>query len=387
MSRPLRLLIVSGSRADFGLWLPVLRESEARPGVEAAVVVTGMHLDSRFGMTVGDVRRSGYRVAAEVPFTADADTRAEMAASLGRALEALAPVVARESPDWLLLLGDRGEQLAGALAALHLGTAVAHLHGGETTRGAVDDTLRDLISRIAHLHLVANRAAAERLTRLGEEAWRIHEVGGPGLDQLLAESGGDLAAIRERHGLGTDGPYLLIVHHPQTVGEERGVADLDAIITAVDAVGLPALALYPNADAGGRAMIERLQRSDGRLRSVPSLPREDFATLLAGCAALVGNSSSGIIEAPLLGVPAVNVGDRQAGRTRGDNVLDVPADAAAIAAAIRRALDPSFRQGLSGRSPYGDGRAAPRILDLLASTAIDRRLLTKRVADATGGDR
>lgn len=384
MTLPLRLLLVTGTRAEFGLWLPVLREAEQREGVEASLLVTAMHLDPRFGHTVDEVRRSGHRIAAEVPCSAEGDSRPEMAASLGRALEALAPVVAAQDPGWLLVLGDRGEQLAAALGALHTGTPVAHLHGGEVTRGAVDDTLRDLVSRIAHLHLVANHAAAERLQRLGEAPWRIHEVGAPGLDLLHQEAAADLRTLRDRYGLGGDGPYLLVVHHPQTVGRDRGVADLDAILDAVGSTGLPALAVFPNADAGGRAMIERLTASGERLRSVPSLPRGDYATLLGGAAALVGNSSSGIIEAPLLGVPAINVGERQEGRTRGDNVLDVPVDPHAIAAAIARALEPAFRNGLSRRSPYGDGHAATRILDLLQRTPRDQRLLSKRVG--AGGD-
>jgi UDP-hydrolysing UDP-N-acetyl-D-glucosamine 2-epimerase len=292
----------------------------------------------------------------------------------------MSPIVAAEVPDWLLVLGDRGEQLAAALAALHAGVPIAHLHGGEITRGAVDDALRDLVTRLAHLHLPATEAAAGRLERVGEETWRIHRVGAPGLDRLHDEASGDLASLRAALGLPTDGPYLLVVQHPTTVGEERGVADLEETLAAVAGSGLPAIAVFPNADAGGRAMIDRLGRAGG-LRTVPSLPRGDFATLLAGAAALVGNSSSGLIEAPLLRVPAVNVGARQAGRTRGDNVVDVPAAAAAIRAALDRVIDPAFRRGLSGASPYGDGSAAPRILDLLAEMRGHPRLMAKQTAE------
>jgi UDP-hydrolysing UDP-N-acetyl-D-glucosamine 2-epimerase len=260
---------------------------------------------------------------------------------------------------------------------------VAHLHGGEVTRGAVDDTVRDLVSRIAHLHLVATADARDRLAAMGEEAWRIHRVGAPGLDRLVAESAGDRAELLRRYGLPAADPYLLVVQHPETVGEERAVTDLEATLAAVERVGMAALVVYPNADAGGRAMIERLHAHASAVRAVPSLSRGDFATLLAGAAALVGNSSSGIIEAPLLGTPAVNVGRRQEGRTRGDNVLDVPADPTAIADAIRRAAQPTFREGLSRRSPYGDGRAGERVIDLLLSTPRDERLLTKRLASRT----
>jgi UDP-hydrolysing UDP-N-acetyl-D-glucosamine 2-epimerase len=375
-ARPLRLLVVTGTRADFGLWLPVLHAARDA-GMEPRVLVTAMHLDPRFGGTAAQVRAAGFPVAAEVACTPEGDTRGEMATAIGRAVVGMAPVVEAEDPAWLVVLGDRGEQLAAAIAALHTGTPVAHLHGGEVTRGAVDDTVRDLVSRIAHLHLVATEEAAERLASRGEETWRIHRVGAPGLDRLRDEAVGDLAALRVRHGLPPDGPYLLVVQHPETVGADRNADALAATLAAVTATGLPALAVYPNADAGGRAMIQALEALPSSVARVPSLERGDYATLLAGAAALVGNSSSGLIEAPLLGVPAVNVGRRQAGRTRGDNVIDAEADPDAIAGAIGRAVDPAFRAGLSGSSPYGDGHAAGRIVELLRATPRGELLLMK----------
>jgi UDP-hydrolysing UDP-N-acetyl-D-glucosamine 2-epimerase len=222
---------------------------------------------------------------------------------------------------------------------------------------------------------------------MGEERWRIRRVGAPGLDLLASEAAGDLAALRRRHGLPPDGPYLLVVQHPETVGAERATQDLASTLAAIGESRLPALIVYPNADAGGRAMVERLRSTGPALRVVASLPRAEYATLLAGAAALVGNSSSGIIEAPLLGVPAVNVGRRQEGRTRGDNVIDAPAEATAIAAAIRTATQPAFRAGLSRTSPYGDGHAAERILEQLLSTPRDERLLVKRVGEPGGSGR
>lgn len=360
---PIRLLLVTGTRADYGLWLPILHEVGRREEVDASLLVTAMHLDPRFGGTVDEIRSVGWTVAAEVACTPDGDSRADMAAAVGVAMEGMAPVLDSTRPDWLVLLGDRGEQAAAALVALHLGLRVAHIHGGELTRGAVDDVLRDVISRVAHLHLVATDAAASRLVAMGEEAWRVRRVGAPGLDRLRDEAVGDLAALRSRYALG-EGGYLLVIQHPETIGERDSDADLAATLEAVRRVGMPALAVLPNADAGGRSMSARLLRQ-ADVKVVPSLPRTDFATLLAGAGAIVGNSSSGIIEAPLLGVPAVNIGDRQAGRTRGDNVLDVPAKPAAIERAIRVATSSSFRAGLSSSSPYGDGRAAERIVGAL----------------------
>lgn len=378
----LRLLVISGTRADLGLWRSVLHEAARREDVEVELLVTGMHLDARFGSTVDEARTMGIPIAAEVPFTALDDSPAAMAASVGAALTGMAPVIARADPDWVLVLGDRGEQLAAAIAALHVGPAIAHLHGGEQTLGAVDDAVRDMVSRIAHLHLVANREAADRLRRMGEAVWRIHVVGAPGLDDVAsAASAGP--ELRQRYELPESGPYLLVVQHPETIGRRDAVADLRATLAGVARSGLPALVVGPNADAGGRGMLEEMRRPEHGAASYAfrvSIPRPDYLSLLAGATALVGNSSSGIIEAPLLAVPAVNAGDRQRGRTRGDNVIDVEIDAGRIAAAIARAADPGFRAGLSQTSPYGDGHAAARIVDAILSQPIDARLLVKEVA-------
>lgn len=374
------VLVVTGTRADFGLWEPVLDELSLRgTGVEVRLVVMAMHLDERFGRTANEVRLRGIPIAGEVPCIPESDTRAEMAAGLGKALQGVAPIIADARPDWLMLLGDRGEQAAAALAALHLGVPVAHVHGGERTLGAVDDVLRDVITRIAHLHLVATRGARERLLALGEDRWRIHRTGGPGLDALVTEPRIAPAEARARYGLPSEGPYLLVVIHPETGPNAETPSRLvEAVLQGSAVHRLPAVAIWPNADAGGRAIGERLELERPRLSAVAkSIPRDDYVALLRDSAALVGNSSSGIIEAPLLRVPAVNVGRRQHGRERGDNVLDVDATAEAVAVGVERALEPGFRSGLSGRSPYGDGRAARRIVDALLGTPRDRRLMEK----------
>ena len=378
----MKLLVVTGTRADFGLWRPVLDEIDRRamPDLQLALLVTAMHLDERFGFTASEVRASGYRIAAEVPCSPVGDSRTEMAQALGVALNAMAPAVEAEDPDWVLLLGDRGEQLAAGLAALHLGRAIAHLHGGERTLGAVDDALRDMITRLAHLHFVADESAAARVERLGEAPWRIHRTGSPGLDGLDAVDPDAGQAMRDRYGLGTD-PYAVIIYHPETVGRTDPVEVLEGILGAVADAGLTSVAILPNSDAGGRAMRSALIDRAPELRAViASLPREEYVALLAGASVLVGNSSSGIIEAPMLRVPAVNVGDRQRGRVRGDNVIDVPSDRESVRRATQAAATAEFRGRLSGRSPYGSGGAAPEIVDALLAQPLDARLLIKEVA-------
>jgi len=371
------LLVVTGSRADFGLWRPVLSAAEEHPDLHARLLVTAMHLEPEFGSTVDEVRAAGFEIAAEVPCTPPGDDSGAMAAAVGEAIVGMSPVLGRERPDWLLLLGDRGEQLAAAIAALHMPLAIAHLAGGDVTTGAVDDSVRDMITRAAHLHLATSEAAAARLRSLGEEPWRVRVVGSPGLDDLAGLAAGGARDVRQRYGLPDEGPYLVILQHPETRSGRDPVADLDETLAATTTSGLPRIAILPNADAGGRAMIERL-RSEPDLPLVASAPRSDYAVLLANAAALVGNSSSGLTEAPLLRVPAVDVGQRQAGRLAGDNVVHADPERASIAGALRAAMAPAFRTGLSGRSPHGDGHAAERIVGILAAEPMDARLLLKR---------
>lgn len=362
MTRRPHLLFVTGTRADFGLWLPVLRSAQD-VGIDVRLLVMAMHLDPRFGHTVDEVRSTGIPIAAEIPCTALGDSRGEMAAALAEALIGAVPAVEHERPDWLLVLGDRGEQLGAALAALHLGVPVAHVHGGERTLGAVDDVVRDLLSRIASLHMVASEEARRRLISLGVDSGRIEVTGGPGLDAIAQRDTRGDKDVQRRYGVHEE-PYLLVVQHPETMGDADPEAQMRATIDAVRTTAVAAVAVMPNADAGGRAMQAVLHEARDSLRGLfASIPREDFVALMAGAAAIVGNSSSALIEAPLLRLPAVNVGRRQEGRARGDNVVDVPADARAIALAIRTVIAPSFRAGLSGQSPYGDGHAAQRIVD------------------------
>lgn len=375
MGEPMRAVAVTGTRADYGLWQPVLGELRRHPDrIRAQLLVTGMHLDSRFGATVDEVRAGPTPIAHEVPSSPDDDTRAAMAGAIGVAITGIAAALSPAPPQWLLVLGDRGEQLAAALVAMHLGVAIGHLHGGERTLGAVDDTVRDMITRAAHLHLVANERAADRLRSMGVEPWRIHVTGAPGLDAIAMREAAHDDDVLRRYGV-PDGPYLLLVQHPETVGSADASTDLHATREALRRIGLPVVAIAPNNDAGGRTMLAELEAAGIDLYA--SVPRDDYLALLSRAAALVGNSSSGIIEAPMLGVPAINVGSRQRGRERGDNVIDVPADPDALAAAIARAIGPGFRDRLSHSSPYGDGNAAPRIARVLLDTPIDDRLLTR----------
>ncbi len=369
-----RITYVTGTRADFGLMLPTLRRIAAHPELDLELVVTGMHLSPRFGSTVREVEASGLPVAERIELPIEDDSAGGMARCGGIMAERMAARIAASPPDVLLLLGDRSEMLAAGFAAALANVPVAHLCGGERS-GTVDDSLRHALSRLAHLHLVATGEAAERLVASGEEAWRVHRVGTPGLVGIEALASVPRGELVERYGL-ADAPYALMLFHP--VVQDAGLAgeQVQQLLDALAGSGLAVLALLPNADHGQTRIRERLTACPG-LTIVEHMPREDYLSAMRHAAVMIGNSSSGIIEAASLGTPVVNVGDRQAGRARNPNVIDVPAEADAIREGIAAAL-------ALGEDPfpnlYGDGRTDERVAALLAELDLaDPRLLKKRM--------
>lgn len=370
-----RIALLTGTRAEWHLLEPLARRLHADPRCELRIVVTGMHLAPAFGRTVDAVRASGLPIAAEVPGLVDGDDALAATQSVALAGMNLAAVFARLRPDCLVVLGDRGEAFAAAWAAYLQRIPVAHLHGGESTAGAVDDGLRHAISKLAALHFPAAEPYAERLRAMGEPAERVHLVGAPGLDAIAAHRPRPRAAVLAGLGLRDARPLVLLTFHPVTqAGEAASLAQAEAVAEGVRRAAPGALIVTaPNADAGGRALVpvsERLVAGHGNACLRASLGAV-YLDVLACADAMVGNSSSGILEAPSFRLPVVDVGDRQGGRLRHANVLGCAPTADAVASALARALDPAFRAGLAGLvSAFGDGRAAERI----AAVLLDRPL-------------
>ncbi|CAN7188976.1 UDP-N-acetylglucosamine 2-epimerase [Rhizobacter sp. LjRoot28] len=371
-----KVCYLSGTRADFGLMAATLRAMDADPRLEVSVLVTGMHLSTRHGHTVDEIERSGLRIAARVPVDMSVATQAVMARNVGIMLQAFVSALEADRPDLLLLLGDRGEMLAGALAAIHLAIPVAHIHGGERS-GTVDEPVRHAISKLSHLHLVATDEARDRLVRMGERGCFVTVTGAPGLDGLpeLAASACRLGLCADM-GLDSARPVAIFLYHPVLNEVRTAARDARAGIEAARAAGCQVLALMPNADAGSDNVRDALDElaSASRIVLRTHMPRQTFVGWLAHADVLIGNSSSGIIEAATFGLPVVNIGSRQNMRERNANVIDVAADPSRIEEAVRRAV-------AGGRQPpanvYGDGRAAARIVDRLATVALDASLLDK----------
>lgn len=377
-----RVGIVTGNRADYGHLLPVMRRIQAEPRLDLRVFVTGMHLSREFGTTGSEIARDGFRPEAVLPVRGYGDSPGGTARGVGRMVQDLAKAFSSARLDLVMLMGDRGEMLAAAVAATYLGIPIVHLHGGERT-GHVDEPVRHAITRLAHVHLAATPGSARRLRRMGEDPWRIHVVGAPRLDAIVGRRFPPRARVLRSEGLDPSKPLILVVQHPTAKDRSVAGALYGRTLRAVATFPASLVAIYPNGDPGSREMI-RVLRAFARHHPMVvhrSLPEDEFLDLLSAASVLVGNSSSGIIEAPSMGIPVVNVGDRQARRERAGNVLDVPYDEARIRAAVARALrDKRFRRrAASRRSPWGDGRAAARIVGILKSVPLDSRLLDKRL--------
>jgi UDP-hydrolysing UDP-N-acetyl-D-glucosamine 2-epimerase len=374
----MKVAVVSGSRADFGLLRPTLDALRSDPSFEPCLLVTAMHLDATYGETLGEIQASGHAIAAYVPAGAPVRQPGDLARNLGRATIAFAEALQRCRPDVLLVLGDRFESLAAALAAASGGVPVAHLHGGELSEGSLDDALRHCITKLSHLHLVATRTYGERVCQLGEDPARVHVVGATGPESIRQTALLDRRALAESLGLAAlPSPLLALTLHPESLDPSSAGVQADALTGAVDDVlhgeGCVVVTL-PNDDPGNHEVRPRLVAwADTRanVHAFASLGQRRYLSLLSHADVVLGNSSSAIIEAPSFALPAVNVGERQRGRVMAANVVSCQPRRAAVARALRGALDPAFRASLATLgNPYDLGDPSGRVLAALSRAPI-----------------
>ncbi len=366
-----RVAVVTGSRAEFGLLRPVMAAVQAREGMELAVIAAGSHLIPP-AETFRDVKKA-FPVTDSIPMQRPGPaTRLDDAEAVGRGVSRFARSFTAVRPDWVVVLGDRIEAFAAAAAASVAGIPLAHVHGGDRAEGIADEAMRHAITKLAHLHFAATEQSAERIRRMGERPDSVHVVGSPAVDGLAA-----LAPADDRTWQALGSPEVVLLMHP--IGrhaEEEEAAATAAIEGALEAVGGNVLCLAPNRDPGRAGIVRAIEAAataHGRVSAMEHMPRERFVALLRRLAGsegvpggvLVGNSSAGLIEAAVLGVPTVNIGARQTGRERAGNVVDVARERKAdVAAAVTRARGLDLR-GLE--HPYGDGRSGERIAGLLAA--------------------
>ncbi len=374
------IAVVTTSRADYGHLYWPLKDLARHPDVDLKLVVLGSHLSPEFGRTVQEIEADGFPIDARVECLLSSDTDVGMAKTIGLAVLSLSDVLGRMRPDLLLLIADRYEMLAPASVALALRIPVAHIEGGEITEGAIDDAVRNALTKMSHIHFTSTRLARERVIAMGEAEWRVHHAGAPSLDHLRRRPLDTREQLSSRLDIDLDRPTTMVVYHPVTIRRDT-VQEADALFAALARLDGQMVFCYPNVDAGSRALIDRTRaflasRGNGRL--FMNLDPLTYWSLLGQVDLLVGNSSSGIMESASFALPTVNVGLRQQGRERARNTIDAPADAEAILRAVAAARDPGFRRSLDGMTnPYGDGAASERIVRVLTTVPLAEALLMK----------
>jgi GDP/UDP-N,N'-diacetylbacillosamine 2-epimerase (hydrolysing) len=383
MSR--RICVITGTRAEYGLLRGLLDGLRADPVFELQIVATGMHLSPEFGLTYREIEADGFRIDRKVEILLSSDTAIGVGTSTGLAVIRFTATLDELRPHLVLLLGDRFEILAAATAALIAGVPIAHVHGGEITEGAVDDAMRHAITKMSHLHFVAVDAYRQRVIQLGEQPERVHCVGGLGVDAIARVQLLDRTALVAEMGHEFMARNLLITFHPETLNESGAgaqMAELLAALAPLTDVGL--IFTLPNADAGGRELISIIRNfAVGRpnVHIHTSLGSRLYLSCMSQCDGVVGNSSSGLLEAPTLGKGTVNIGERQKGRLQADSVINCRPEQGEIAAALHKLLSPEFAsQAQATCNPYGDVGASARIVAVLKQVEL-QGLLQKRFHD------
>ena len=374
--------VVTTSRADYSHLHWVLRNLEDEPTIDLRVIALGAQLTDEFGRAEQEIERDGLPVHHRVECLLSSDTDVGMAKTIGVATMGLADLLGRERPDILMLVADRYEVLAPASVALTLRIPIAHIEGGEISEGAVDDAVRNALTKMSHLHFTSTVRARRRVLAMGEEAWRVHCVGAPSLDHLRRSELPSGVEVSAEIGFDvTSTPAVVVSYHPVTLARDT-LREAAALFGALEQTKAPVAFCFPNADAGSRELIRRARifcEARPNTTLCINLRPTMYWALLQNAAAMLGNSSSGIMETPALALPCVNIGIRQQGRERARNIIDVEAEVGSIRSGLKRAVDPAFCESLVGmENPYGDGRAAERIVKLLREVPLGEKLLVKR---------
>ncbi|RYF07940.1 MAG: UDP-N-acetylglucosamine 2-epimerase (hydrolyzing) [Oxalobacteraceae bacterium] len=381
-----RIAIVTGSRAEYGLLRPVISWVQAAVDLELQLIVTGMHLSPEFGSTWREIEEDGVPIAARVEMLLGSDSAVGVTKSTGLGMIGFADTFATLKPDLVVVLGDRFEILAAATAAMLAAIPIAHLHGGETTEGAFDEAIRHAVTKMAQLHFVAARPYRDRVVQLGEAPERVFEVGGLGVDAIGRVERLSRGELERDLGIDLGGRNLLVTFHPVTLEPDAVTAQFTTLLDALDACEPDATLIFtmPNADTGGRELMQIIDSyvaASLRAHAFASLGQRRYFSLLAQVDAVIGNSSSGLLEAPSFHIGTLDIGDRQAGRLKADSVISCAPDREAIVAGLRRLRHPDFKASLSTVvNPYGSGGAGAAIVEVLRSVKLNG-LVKKRFYD------
>ena len=371
-----KICIVTGARAEYGLLYWLMKEVGADPDLQLQIIATGMHLSPEYGSTYQQIETDGFSIDAKVEMLLSSDSPVGLAKSMGLGVIGFADALDQLEPDILVVLGDRFEILAAAQAAMVARIPIAHIHGGETTEGAFDESIRHAITKMAQWHFVAAEPYRKRVIQLGETSDRVFNFGAPGLDHLQRLEWIDRPSLEKSLAIKLDPPVFLVTYHPATLSQQKPIAALNELLAALDEFPqATTIFTYPNADTGGRALIERLDQwvatNRHHAKAFVSLGQHRYLNLMHEADVVIGNSSSGLTEAPALKKATVNIGNRQKGRLRASSIIDASEEKELIVAAINKALSKEFRAELPfTKSLYGSGDVSRRIKDTLKTVTL-----------------
>jgi len=377
--------VVTGTRAEYGILKPLLIKIKESKDLELNLIVTGLHLLKKYGLTIKEIEKEGFKIDGIVEmYDDDKEDITYHGKALAKGIAGFASLLSKIKPDILVVLGDRLEPLAATLAAATLRIPIAHIHGGDKTdSGHIDENIRHSITRFANIHFTATKEHTKRLIKMGEEPWRIFQVGALGLDSVINQKTISKEDLAKKIGLQLDDKIIVCVFHPVHLEQELAGKQMHEILEAIKELKMQTVIIYPNNDAGSQDIIEEIEKCKGLpfIKIFPNLPHSDYVNLLKCADVLIGNSSSGIIEAPSLKLPVVNIGSRNVGREHAENVIFVDVKKDKIINAIKKALyDKKFKEKVERCiNPYGDGKASERIVKVLGEIKIDKRLLQKKI--------
>ena len=378
-----KISVLTGSRADYGLLRPLLRALKEHPSFELDLIVTGMHLSRLFGYTVEEIELDGFHINTKIKNEPDGKDKTNMAWSIGKAIIGIANYLELSQPDLFLVLGDRAEVLAGVIAATYQNIIVVHLCGGDSSWGGLDESARHAITKLSHIHFPTTCKSKERILKLGEDEWRIFQVGLTGLDELIHMDYLSEKEFENTFNIKLSSELILLIQHPITTEPNNAKKQITETLEAVKELGIQTVIIYPNSDTGGKQIITQIKKYESlsHIKSYPNISRTRFLNLMKYASVLIGNSSSGMTEAASFHLPVVNIGSRQIGRERGENVIDVDYDKNQIIDAIKKALyDDEFKKMVrQSINPYGDGKSVQRIINILENLELNVNWIKKKI--------
>jgi len=375
-----KITVTTGTRADYGILLPVLKKIQQSNQLELQLIVTGMHLSRKYGKTINEIKKDGFKISKIIEFLPKKDNNFEMSLTVGNGIISFSKIFKNLKPDLNLVFGDRDEMLSSAIAAYHMNIPNAHIHGGDKSKGGIDEYNRHAITKISNIHFAASRKSYERILKMGENPKYIFHTGSPSIDAIKENTITSKDQLEKKYNLKFTGNELLLLQHPVTTQSELSKKEINETLKALSKFNLPTIAISPNSDPGRTAIFESLQKFSKKhdfIKIYTTLPRADFLGFLKNCRIFLGNSSSGMIESSYFDTPIINIGIRQQGRESGMNTINVNNSSSEIIRAIKQCFNKKIK--LKKQNLYGSGNASKKIVRHLEIINLDKELIKKQI--------